>query len=296
MKIAFLSTLMSVVIVIAALAPQVARAAERAVEKSDSKRTLAKALTLHASFDKGLDADFARGDKTCFDLQGNKVTKAALNDEVRLAPDVGRFGGALHFTKKNQLRPAFKNASVLGYNDKAWSGSVAVWLKLNPDKDLEPGYCDPVQIVGEDFNKGFIFLEWSKDETPRYFRYAIRPLFHIWNPSNVDWANIPFDKRPMVQVERAPFSRDAWTHVVFTFENVNDKSRPQTGRLYLNGKPQGTIENWDLSFGWDPSRVMLVLGAAYVGHMDDLAVFSRALSDGEVKQLYELKNGVGDLR
>ena len=84
--------------------------------------------------------------------------------------------------------------------------------------------------------------------------------------------------------------------MVFTLENVNDKSKPQIGRLYLNGKLQGTIENWDLTFGWDPSRVLLVLGAAYVGHMDDLAVFNRALTDGEVKQLYGLKQGVRELR
>lgn len=295
MRVTFPFVLVSLVILSESLTLQLSRAAAPEDSPSDSKRMLAKALTLHASFDQGLDADFSRGDKQCYDLQGKKVAIAALNDEVRLAPDAGRFGGALHFTKKNNLRPAFKNASVLDYNDKNWSGSVSVWLRLNPDEDLEPGYCDPMQIVGDDAKKGFIFLEWSKDETPRYFRYAIRPLFHIWNPKGVDWASIPFDKRPMVQVERAPFSREAWTHVVFTFENINDKSGPQIGRLYLNGKRQGAIENWDLTLAWDPSRVLLVLGAAYVGYMDDLAVFNQALSDGNVQHLYNLKEGASEL-
>jgi hypothetical protein len=99
----------------------------------------------------------------------------------------------------------------------------------------------------------------------------------------------------MVQVTRAPFSRDAWTHVVFTLENVNDKTRPNVGRLYLNGKPQGAIEKWDLTLGWDPAQVLLVLGASYVGQMDDLAVFNRALTAGEVQWLYALKRGVGEL-
>ena len=184
----------------------------------------------------------------------------------------------------------------MNYNDKNWSTTVSVWLRLDPDKDLEPGYCDPMQIVGDDGKKGFIFLEWSKDEKPRYFRYAIRPLFHIWNPTNVDWSQIPFDKRPMVQVERAPFSREAWTHVVFTIENANGKSKAQRGRLYLNGERQGAVENWELTFGWKPERVMLVLGAAYVGRMDDLAVFGRALDDSAVKALYGLEGGVAELR
>jgi len=261
----------------------------------DRKVNLSGALTLHASFDERLAADFSRGDRTCYVRQGQDLLRATATDEVKLAPEAGRFGGALHFTKKNSFRPAFKDGGVLGYNDRNWSATVSVWLRLNPDKDLEPGYCDPVQIVGDDSKKGFIFLEFSKDETPRFFRYAIRPLFHIWNPDNVQWGDIPFEKRPMVQVERPPFSREAWTHVAFALENINDKSKPPVGRLYLNGDLQGEIENWDLTFGLDPSRVLLVLGAAYVGHMDDLAVFNRVLTAAEVKRIYGLKDGVQEL-
>lgn len=257
---------------------------------------LSESLTMHASFDKTLDADLSRGDQACYVMKGKDLVPAVPTDEVRLEPDAGRFGGALHFTRKNSFRPAFKDAGVLGYNDKNWTASVCVWLRLTPDEDLEPGYCDPVQIVGDDLKKGFMFLEWSKDETPRFFRYAIRPLFSIWNPDNVQWDTLPFDKRPMVQVAKAPFSRDTWTHVVFSFENINDQSKTRTGRLHMNGKLQGTIDNWDLTFGWDPSKVMLVLGAAYVGHLDDLAVFNTSLSDREIKLLYELKQGIQDLK
>lgn len=258
--------------------------------------SLAKALTLHASFDKGLDADFSRGDKTCYVQKGKELVKATLNDEVKLAPDAGRFGGAIHFPKKGSTRPSYKDGGVLGYNAQSWSATVSAWLRLDPDKDLEPGYCDPIQIIGNDSKKGFIFLEWSKDETPRYFRYAIRPLFHIWNPTNVQWADIPFEKRPMVQVAKAPFSRDKWTHVAFTLENINDKAKAPRGRLYLNGKLQGSIEKWDLTFDWDPDKVLLVLGAAYVGHMDDLAVFNRPLSDVEIERIYGLQDGIQALR
>jgi len=261
----------------------------------EARAKLAKALTLHASFDKGLDADFSRGDKQCYVQQSQTLLAAKPNEEVKLAADAGRFGGALHFPKKGNYRPSFKDGGVLGYNAKSWSATVSVWLRLDPDKDLEPGYCDPVQIIGNDSKKGFIFLEWSKDETPRYFRYAIRPLFHIWNPDNVQWADIPFEKRPMVQVARAPFSREKWTHAVFTLENINDKGKPPGGKLYLNGKLQGAIEKWDLTFDWDPAKVLLVLGAAYVGHMDDLSVFDRPLTDVEIDRLHGLAKGVREL-
>ena len=256
---------------------------------------LGRALTLHASFDRGLTADFSRGDAACYVQEGKNLIPAKLNDDVKLVPDAGRFGGALHFPKKGTTRPSYKDAGVLGYNAKSWNASVSAWLRLDPDKDLEPGYCDPIQIIGDDNKKGYIFLEWSKDETPRYFRYAIRPLFHIWNPNNQAWGDIPIAKRPMVQVDRAPFSRDTWTHVVFTLENINDKTKPPVGKLYLNGKLQGSIEKWDMTFNWDPTKVLLVLGASYVGHMDDLAVFNRPLTDAEVQRVHGLKTGIREL-
>ena len=267
-----------------------------AAADADTKASLAKALTLHASFDRGLDAEFSRGDAACYVAKGNELVKAVPNDDVRLAGDAGRFGGALHFTKKNPFWPRYKDGGVLGYSNRGWSATVSVWLRLDPDKDLEPGYCDPVQIVGGDTKKGFIFMEWSKNETPRLFRYAIRPLEHIWNPDKLPWDEIPAEKRPMVQVAKAPFSRDKWTHAVFTLENVNDKSKPQSGRLYLNGEHQGTIEKWDLTIDWPPERVQLVLGASYVGYMDDVAVFNRALTHAEVMRLYTLDRGAAELR
>jgi Concanavalin A-like lectin/glucanases superfamily len=261
---------------------------------AQTSKDLASALIFHASFDHGLDADYSRGDKSCSMKQGKNLVPAVLNDEMRIVPH-GRFGSGLHFLKKGTTRPQFKGDGMLGYNDRSWSASVSVWFKLDPDKDLEAGYCDPVQIIGEDTKKGFIFLEWSKDESPRHFRFAIRPLLQNWNPNNVDWAKLTPEQRPAVNLERAPFSREAWTHVIFTFENLNDKTKKPIGRLYLNGEPKGAIENWDLTLGWDPAQVFLVLGASYVGHLDDLAAFNRGLSDDEVKAIYAFKQGIREL-
>jgi len=259
--------------------------------------TLKSALVFHASFDSGLNADFSAGDPACVVKKGKALAPAAFNEEVKLDSAGGKFGGCLHFPKKGATRPQFSGVKVLGYNDKSWSTTVSLWLRLTPDEDLEPGYCDPIQIVGDDGKKGFIFLEWSKDETPRFFRYAIRPLQEIWDPTNVGWGEIPFEKRPMVQVAKAPFSRAAWTHAVFTLDKVNEPTaaRP-SGSLYLNGQLQGRIEGWDLRFAWDPAQVALVLGASYVGRLDDMAVFNRALSDAEVQQLFALDGGVSRLR
>ena len=256
---------------------------------------LRQSLTLHAAFDGKFDADFSRGDRTLYFAGGGTSGAAKETDAIKLVADGGRFGGALHITKKNPVRPYFKGPGAIDYKAANWSGSVAVWLRLTPDEDLEPGYCDPVQIVAGDTKKGFIFLEWSKDETPRHFRYAIRPLVEIWNPKNQDWAKMTDAERPMVALHRAPFSRTRWTHAVFTFDRLN-AGKSGVGKLYLDGLPQGTIKDWDLTFGWEADKVQLVLAAAYVGHIDDLAAFDRALTDREVAQVFALPNGIRALR
>ena len=264
-------------------------------QAADNLTPMRDALTHHASFDATFDADFSRGDRTLHYAGGAKGAPAGPGESIKLAPGAGRFGGALHVSKKNPVRPYYTATGILDYKTANWSGAVSVWLKLTPDEDLEPGYCDPVQIVGGDTKKGFIFLEWSKDEKPREFRYAIRPLLELWNPQNKDWAKLTDAERPAVNLKSAPFSRTKWTHVVFTYDRIN-AGKAGVGKLYFDGKLQGTIKDWDLTLGWDAAKVQLVLAAAYVGHMDDLAVFNRALTDREVELLHGLPKGVAGLR
>lgn len=260
-------------------------------------KPLRDALTLHAPFDATLDAAFSRGDAKAYTAGSTAKGQPPIDqkDVIKITPAGGKFGGALHVVKKNPFRPYYKGPGVLDYKPSDWSGSVSIWLRLTPDEDLEPGYCDPVQIVGGDNKKGFMFLEWSKDETPREFRYAIRPLVEIWNPQNKDWAKMSDAERPMVKLDHVPFSRTKWTHVVFTWNKVNS-GKAGSGVLYIDGQRQKTLSGWDLTLGWEADKVQLVLAAAYVGHMDDLAAFNRALTDAEVAQLFALKNGIADLR
>jgi len=255
---------------------------------------LRAALTHHASFDTGFDADFSKGDPACYLRAGDGLVPCEESDDLKLVPDAGRFGGALWFPRKAAVRPLYQQAGILDYDSDEWSATLSLWLRLSPDEDLEPGYCDPIQIVGDSTDKGFIFLEWSKDHTPRLFRYAIRPQIELWNPDRLGWEEVPHEKRPMVELGETPFSRERWTHAAFTLDRINT-GKEASGTLYLDGEPQGKIEGFDLTFGWDPDAVRLVLGAAYVGYLDDLAVFDRVLDDEEIRRLYRLENGVADL-
>lgn len=256
---------------------------------------LRRGLSFHAGFDQGYDAALSADAPACLVRSGKALVPATDGPDVSRIPD-GRFGPALRFHRKGSVRPEFAAAKSLAYSTLDWSATVSVWLRTDPDRDLAPGYCDPLQVTGDDTKNGFIFLEWSKDHHPRHFRFAVRPLYHLWNPDAVGWEDIPEGRRPMVRLEQAPFGRSRWTHVVFTLDRLNAHDAPPKAHLYVDGRPVGSILGHDLTFGWDPSSPKIVLGAAYVGDLDDVAAWRRALTPAEVAALHALPNGVSSLR
>lgn len=255
------------------------------------KQALKEALTLYASFDTGLHADLAGGEKTIYGASsGTRMAQAPAGlpegGAVQLARGEGVTGDALKFTRKSSSVMFFKGPGNFVYQPTNWNGSVSFWLRLDPDRDLQPGYCDPIQLSAGNWHNGVFFAEFSKDETPRHFRFAMRPLEKIYNPKNLGWEAIPVKQRPMVQIEKPPFSREKWTHVAFTFENANTGQTNGTGKLYLNGQPAGSFDNWDLTLNWNQKDVVIIIGASYVGLFDDLSLFNRALTANEVRALY----------
>ena len=285
-----------------ALALSVAIGLAESVASADSSRfsALRSALLLHASFDGRLDADIAVGDPKLYHAPtGNRSqAKPGLPDDGLLvhATGAGRHGDALHFKKKIRPTIFFHGEKNLGYKTNGWNGSVSLWLRLDPDQDLEPGYCDPLQLVAQGWEEGNMFIEFSKDHTPRHFRYAILPVKRTWNPTNRGWEDIPDKERPMVPVYQSPFKRDRWTHVVFCFGNINSGKKDGWGRLYLDGVDQGAFENRAMTFNWEVEKSALTLGLSYIGWIDDVSVFNRPLTAEEVRAIRGLTDGVRALR
>ncbi|MGH7958838.1 MAG: LamG-like jellyroll fold domain-containing protein [Opitutaceae bacterium] len=262
---------------------------------------LRESLTFYASFDQAPEADFARGDRKVYTAEERGKRDAATPglpapELARLAAGEGKFGGALEFRKMMKPQVFFRGGDNIGYKPKHWNGSLSFWLRLDPDKDLEPGYCDPVQLVAQSWNEGNMFVEFSKDHTPRHFRFAMMAVTKFWNPNNRKWEEISEAARPMVAVHQPPFRRDRWTHVLVTFANINSGAADGRGTLYLDGRKQGTFSGWNNTFNWDVSKSALTLGLSYVGFLDDLAVFNRELTESEARAVYSLSKGIAELR
>lgn len=262
------------------------------------RRALARSLSFYASFDEKIDADFARGEACVHSAPDGKVANGRPDvepDGVEIVPDGGHNGGALRFKKKSSSWLYWPTLDNVAWRADDFQGTISFWLRLDPDKDLEPGYCDPFQISGRAWNDASIFVDFT-DKPPRSFRLGAFADRKIWDPKERSWDDVPESERPMATVTDPPFSRDRFTHVVVTFAGFNRPGDDGVATLYLDGERRGEVRGHPQIHTWDPETAAIFLGVSYIGDIDELAVFDRPLAADEVKLLHELDGGIRSLR
>ena len=249
-----------------------------------------EALVFHASFDAGVDAEKAGGDRRLYSAPKMAFPPQAsaglpVSGVVTRKASGGVSGGYLRFEKKSPEIVFYQAKGNMPYRTN-WSGTVSFWLRLTPDEDLAPGFTDPIQITSKSWDSAAFFVEFSKDEVPREFRLGIYPDFEVWNPQKRGWNSIPMSEKPLAPVVRPPFQRDQWTHVAFSFENFNTGASNGTAVLYLNGKRAAALPPREQTFTWNLDQALMMLGLSYIGDFDELSVFDRALTAAEVGGLH----------
>ena len=261
---------------------------------------LHEALTFHAPFDGTPDATHALGDAklyhaATFTQRDEAKPGFPASGEVFLERGGGRFGDALRFTRRKSPVVFFRGPGNVPYKRADWSGTVSFWLRVDPAGELEPGFCDPVQITASVWNDAAFFVEFEKRPESIPFRLGVYADFKVWNPQNRNFADIPSDEKPLVSVNDHPFRAGRWTHVVLTFEKFNTGRADGVARLYLDGLPQGSLSPRQQTFTWDPAKVAIAMGLGYIGTLDELSVFDRALTADEIRTLHGLPGGVSSL-
>ncbi len=259
---------------------------------------LSEALTFHAGFEDGMDGAFARGDRRIYSAPSyNELERRSpgyWGMDIEIAYDAGRFGHALRFNRKNE-KALFYSAGEgnVAFSPDGWSGTVSFWLSVDPENELAPGFCDPIQITDSAYNDSAIWVDFTR-ETPRQFRLGAFGELSAWNPDNKPNNENPGFNDRLVVVGQPPFASGKWTHIVI----VHDGLGTADGRaaLYLDGQLQGTSEGISEPFEWDEATASIRLGVNYVGLFDDLALFSSALTGEQVASLYDLEGGAASLR
>jgi hypothetical protein len=255
---------------------------------------LAAALTFHASFDHGPDADFALGDKQLYTIGGEGELIPGLgNPPLAIAPGQGRYGGALAFTQENSHVVVYKAAQNVSYTPGAFAGALSFWMNLDP-AEIPGQYCDPVQITDKDYSDACIWVDFTKNDTPSDFRLGVFGNRSEWDVKNLAGQSQEFFWR-LARVVEPPFAKGRWTHVVVSWDGLNNTQHGRA-RLYFNGVHQAATGVIRERFDWDVARTNIRLGTGhYVGMFDDIALFNRPLSPEEVGLIYRLERGVAEL-
>jgi len=248
-------------------------------------------ILFYSSFDGKVSADIAHGDAmiyTAKNYEKGAYAKAGLNDpNVVLAKRKGLIDDAIHFKVAKTAAIFYKAYKNVGYSETFWNGTISFWLRLDPNKTLAPGYCDPICITDSKWSDAGLWVDFT-DHDPRKFRLGAMGDIAVWDP-NGDSDETDWNKRT-VPVAPSPFRSETWTHVAIVFSNVNT-AKPNF-QLYLNGTFMGEIKGVNDPFTWVAENGKIMLGLGYIGFMDELAIFDKALDRTEVRTVFELKGGI----
>lgn len=263
------------------------------------RASMAEALTFHASFDHGPDADFCLGDGRIYSVtvEGGKetgeLTPGLGQPALSIAEGRGRFGSALEFTLENSHVVVFKAARNVAYSQDDFGGTASFWMSVDPT-EIPQRYCDPFQLTDKDYSDACIWVDFTKNDTPPDFRLGCFGNQSEWDVTDQRGRSEEFLNR-LARVAEPPFVKGQWTHVAITWSGLNT-SQPDRARLYFNAESRGATSRVAEQFTWDVEKTCIRLGTGhYVGLFDDIAFFNRPLSPDEVRALYELHGGVSTL-
>jgi hypothetical protein len=278
-------------ILLALLCPAAARPA------GDDAAALRKAVTLYASFDEAVRADFGGG-RLKLDARFNRGTGFAFardfrSDVFRIARGRGVSGGALEATDvlSDNGRIFFPAKGNLAYKKGGWGGSVSVWVNTDPNKLLKTPFCDPIQITQKGATNGGIWFDFNNAK-PRDLRMGVFPAV----PEGQKPVAESDPQAPMVRVPRVGFKSGDWHHVALTWENLDTGKQDARAVLYIDGKRVGELSGRALAMDWDLDRTGIYVAVNYIGLLDELALFNRPLTAAEVALLHRTPGVLAPLK
>ena len=255
-------------------------------------------LLFHSTFDDTTDVNLFGPDNDAgwiYTAESTKRAKVLMHNRcpaVSIATNDGKFGDCLQFSEKTEDVLFYQASPNLAAPRRNWSGTVSFWLKPELAK-LGTENCYPIQLSDGDWNHGGFFVRF-RGELPSTFEFGA-----VSGGDAAQAARCPIgvteDRRFVAATETTKFAKDKWTMVTFTFENVNPEDHDTSvAKAYINGDLAGQI--WQpLHIHWmDPDALRaeqnaaFFIGINYIGSVDDLRIYDRALSKPRIQMLYNM--------
>lgn len=252
---------------------------------------LRKAVTFYASFDEKAEGDFGGGDLQLWTRSddpaenGKKVIRPGYDrSRVGIVKDGGISGGALEIREQppDNAFIFFKAGGKLPIKKGGWGGAVSLWVKADLSKIPTKGPWDPFLLVQQGWNNGAVWCDFAPGETPRDLRIGLFPTL----PEGKIPPTLEEGEKIWLTVKKPAFKPGVWHHLAQTWGNFDSGKADGWTACYLDGKLVGKIAGRDANMTWDAAQVRFHIGSALVGMIDEVALFSRTLSDAEVQRLH----------
>jgi len=249
-----------------------------------------KAAIFYASFDETAAADRGKGSLEFQTRFNHPTEKGAFRFEKGFDPKAfhiakgrGIHGGALEAVDvlPDNGRIFFPAKGNLAFAKDGWSGALSVWINTDPEKLLKTTFCDPIQITENGANNGGIWFDFNNNK-PRDMRMGVFPAAKEGEKAIAETD----PDAPLVVVPNPGFKEGKWHHVVITWTNLDTGKKDAHAILYIDAKKIGAIKDRELAMRWDMEKTGIYVAVNYIGLLDELALFDRALTAGEVEALH----------
>ena len=155
-----------------------------------------------------------------------------------------------------------------------------MWINHDPDKQLKTGFSDPVQITQKGAGNGGIWFDYNDAKPNRNLRMGTFPAIGEGR-TPIQESREAFS--PMVWVDKPGFKVGDWHHVALVWHNFDTRKNDASATLTIDGKLMGEIKkDYSISMDWDLEKAGIYIAVNYIGLMDELALFNRALTPEEI--------------
>ena len=176
----------------------------------------------------------------------------------------------------------------LAYASGDFSGAVSFWMNTDPNRSLKTPFCDPIQITHKGANNGGLWIDFP-DVRPRDLRLGAFPVV----PTGTQPIKESDPQAPLIVVKDIGYQVGQWHHVAFTWRNFETGQPNAQVTLYLDGKPAGQLAPREIAMQWDLDKTGIYVAVNYIGLLDELALFRRALTADEISLLHREPGLVG---
>jgi len=254
---------------------------------------LKKAVSLYASFDEAVKADHGGGDLTVFtgvrpNPDPGKPAPAAptrgFDAKVFTIVQKGVAGGCLEpvGVLPGNGRILFPAKGNIAFKKGGWSGAASCWVNFDPNTMLKTTFCDPLQITQKGANNGGIWFDYNNAK-PRDMRMGVFPAVPEGKPGIKE----EDPAAPLVRIPKIGFKSGDWHHVVLNWKNFDTGKPDAHAELYIDGKKIGEVTDRAIAMDWDIDKAGIYFAINYIGLLDELALFNRALTVEEIGALHK---------